>query len=145
MGFVGLDDETEQIECVFFSNAWAQSSRAVREGEPLLIRGKLEKGAEGMKILAESAELMREIRQRSTREVVLAIDYEELQARGRIDALRKALEDNSGGCRAVLDVTRPDRCRVRLELPLSMNVMPNETLQDAVDEVFRRRGVVSFR
>jgi DNA polymerase III subunit alpha len=145
MGFVGLDDETEQIECVFFADAWARSVRAMREGEPVLIRGKLEKGAEGMKILAESAELMREIRQRSTREVVLTVDYDEFKARGRIDALKKALEENTGACKAVISVTQPNHCIVRLELPLSLSVLPNETLQDAVDEVFRRRGVVSFR
>ena len=145
MGFVGLDDETGGIECVFFAEPWSRSARAIREAEPVLIRGKLEKGAEGNKILAESAELMREIRERSTREVLMDVSYDELSKRGRVEALRKALEANNGPCRAVLNVTRPERCEVRMELPLSLSVLPNETLQDAVDEVFRRRGIVRFR
>ncbi len=145
MGFVGLDDETGVIECVFFSEPWSRSARALRAGEPVLVRGKLEKGPEGLKILGESAELMNEIRERSTQEVLVEVDYSELEGRGRIDALRKALEANNGPCRAVLSVTRPERCRIRMELPSSLSVLPNETLQDAVDEVFRRRGVVRFR
>jgi DNA polymerase III alpha subunit len=75
MGFVTLDDGTGTVECVFFSDAWERSARAFKDdGVAVLVKGELEKTADGCKILAESAEPLAELIESRAREVHICVD-----------------------------------------------------------------------
>ncbi|MCB9759160.1 MAG: DNA polymerase III subunit alpha [Alphaproteobacteria bacterium] len=144
MAFITLDDETGSVECIFFSEAWANSARFFKEPAPLLVKGMLERSAEGAKILAESVELLTEIRERRTREVLIHVEHSEMTAQ-RIRDLEKVLAGSTGGCAARLHVRQPERAEVVLQLPERLRVLPNEELIESITQVFRRRGVVSLR
>ncbi len=141
MGFVTLDDERAGVECVFFSDAWALSERVLTAGQPVLVRGKLEKshreGEKTCKIIAESAELLSNVRERRTRKVHLVLNQDELMP--RLDALRTLLTDSPGTCPVHLHMRMPDLAWVSLQLGAS--VVPEDTLVQGIEELFRRPDV----
>lgn len=83
MAFVTIEDTMGSVECVFFSEPWAASQRALSEEQPVLVRGKLEKagGEGGAKILAESAELLSDVREHRTQAVFICLDTANLKDR----------------------------------------------------------------
>ncbi len=144
MAFVALEDDTTVVECVFFSDPWATSRRALESDQPILVRGKLEKTADGAKILAESVELLSELRERATREIHIDLSLEELDS-GRIQALQALLGTVRGSCTTSLHVTWPARSEVVLRLPSSYSAAPDDRLVDGLSTIFRRNDMVRFQ
>jgi len=142
MAFVTLEDDTGAVECVFFSEPWSQSQRALKADEPVLVRGQVEV-RDGAKILAESVQLMSELRRERTRQVHLDLFHGDLDRRN-IRALRKVLQRFPGKCRTELHVTFPGRSRVTLTLPEDLQVRAEEELVDEVATALRRQDVVRF-
>ena len=137
MAFVTLEDETGSVECVFFSDAWEASNRNVRDDQPAIIKGTLERNAEGCKILADSAELLAEIRERS-RGLNLILDYNELSP-ARLRGLRDLLKRSAGSCRTRLHIHRAQHSRVLLVLGEQHSVLPNQELLDGINRMFKGR------
>jgi DNA polymerase-3 subunit alpha len=141
MGFVTVDDELAGVECIFFSDAWALSERVLTAGQPLLIRGKLEKshreGEETCKILAETAELLCDVRERRTRKIHLVVEHEELMP--RLGALADLLTNTPGTTPVHMHLRMPDLAWVSLQL--SALVVPEDELFQNLEEIFRRADV----
>jgi DNA polymerase-3 subunit alpha len=144
MAFVTLDDDTGSVECVFFSDPWDTSRRALESNQVLLVRGKLEKSIDGCKILADSVELMSELRERGTRKIDIHLQLAEIDSH-RIQQLKKLLGTVRGSCTTSLHVTIPDRSVVVLRLPASFCTAPDERLVDGLSSIFRRNDVVRFQ
>lgn len=143
MAFVSLDDDTGSLECVFFSDPWATSRRALESDAPILVRGKLERTADGCKILADSVELLSELRERSTREIHIDLELAELTSRsiGEVQALLGTVR---GSCTTSLHVRVPERSEVVLRLPTSLCTAPDDRLGDGLAAIFRRNDMVRF-
>jgi DNA polymerase-3 subunit alpha len=145
MGFVTVEDQLGGVECVFFSEPWAQSQRVLASEQPLFIRGKLEKSAsdagEVCKIIADSAELLTDIRERRTRAVHLVFEGEELD--GKLDALSTLLQESSGSAVLHLHLRLPDMAWVQFDLP--QTVVPDEHLLQGIETLFRRADVPRLR
>lgn len=141
MGFVTVDDEREGVECVFFSDAWALSERVLTAGQPLLVRGKLEKshreGEETCKIIAESAELLSDVRERRTRRVHLLLEQEELMP--RLAELNELLAETPGTTPVHLHLRLPELAWVSLQL--GNQVVAEDRLFQGLEELFRRADV----
>jgi len=144
MAFATVEDQTGAVECVFFSDAYAKSQRALTADQPVRVKGKLERGEEGNKILAEEAELLAEIRERRTREVHLHLNVDWLE-NGRLEGLTKLLKAASGG--------RPVYLHLRVEglnatwigrLP-SVGVAADDSFKASVEEIFPWPDIVEFR
>ena len=144
MGFVVLDDETGSVECVFFSQAWADSERALGAGEPVFVRGKIEKSADGVKIRAESAELLSELERKETRRIVFELEHAEAKRKRVLRDLRGLLDRHSGTVPVVLRVRRPDASHLVLELPEARHGLASQELKDEAAVLLRRRDVVRF-
>ena len=118
MGFVSVVDERAGVECVFFSDAWALSERVLTAGVPILVRGKLEKshreGEETCKIIAESAELLSDVRERRTRAVHLLLEQAELMP--RLSDLSELLTQTPGTTPVHLHLRMPNLAWVSLQL-----------------------------
>jgi DNA polymerase-3 subunit alpha len=144
MAFVTMEDVHGSVECVFFSDPWARSREVLGSDQPVLVQGKLEKGADGTpKILAESARSLAEVREQQTRAVHLVLDAEEVVARpGRIDALKALLEGSRGRCPVQVHVHRPGHSWTTLELGDARRVTPDEALLDGIESLFRRPDAV---
>jgi DNA polymerase-3 subunit alpha len=144
MGFVTIEDELGGVECVFFSDPWANSRAALAAEAPLLVRGKLEKrkGENGdeCKILAESAELLTEVRERRTKAVHLVIERDEVLE--HLAALTTIFTESPGKCPVHLHVRMPDMAWVDLELGESLRVVPDDPLLQGIEVLLRRANAV---
>ncbi|MDP6935656.1 MAG: hypothetical protein QGG40_22240, partial [Myxococcota bacterium] len=109
-------------------------------GEPLLVRGKLEKSPDGCKVLAESAELLSDMRIRRTSRIRLQLDRSELD-HDRATKLVRLLHDSPGSCPVEVLVRVPGRGRLLLSLD-EARVSPSEELLQGIEEVFRRPDTV---
>jgi DNA polymerase-3 subunit alpha len=141
MAFVQLEDTDDVVECVFFSDAWTRSQRAVQTGEPILVSGRLESGQDTLKLRVSSAEPLSDIRSRSTREVRFHLSIEELSD-VRLDRFRDLLRERRGGCatRVVLDTATH---RAELALP-DLPVEPTAAMEEHVHALFGRFDVVAL-
>ncbi|MFM2247615.1 MAG: hypothetical protein RL071_3689, partial [Pseudomonadota bacterium] len=96
MGFVSIQDEHASVECVLFSEAWAQCRATLSDDRPVLVTGKLEKGADGVcKLLANSAALLSALREARTREVHVCADIDELSDE-RVAELHELMRQSPG-------------------------------------------------
>jgi DNA polymerase-3 subunit alpha len=139
MAFAKLEDASESIECVFFSEAFSRSQAALEASEPILVTGKLEAGEE-LKILASTAEPLSDIRARTTREVRFQIEVDELLG-SRLEAFKAVLVDARGGCKTRLLLRSHGRYEAELTLP-AFPVEPSAAMEENVHALFQRGDVV---
>jgi DNA polymerase-3 subunit alpha len=144
MAFATIEDATGSVECVFFSDPYTRSARVLTAGQPVLAHGKLEKKADGVKILAENAELLAEVRERRTRQVGLMLDADEL-TRERLAELKKLLQGSQGRCPVHIHLRYPGKGRATIALPDSIKVIPDEVLMQGLESLFRRSDVPQLR
>jgi len=142
MAFATLEDEHGSVECVFFSDPYAASARALVCEQPLLVRGKLERTADSVKILAESAEVLSEVRIRRTQEIHLRMELRELPEE-RARQLAALLAESQGRCPVTLHLRQPGHSRS--ELRLAARAVPDEALMQGLESLFRRPDVVELR
>lgn len=143
MAFVTLEDDTGAVEVIFFKDVYQSSRAALESDQPLLVRGKKDGRGEGDKILAESVELLSDLRERGTQEVHLKLNWAEL-SNGKIEAMQALLEASAGKCVTRLHLVDEGRKEVVLKLGTRFSVAPDEQLTDGIASIFRRNGVVSF-
>jgi DNA polymerase-3 subunit alpha len=142
MAFVRIGDEHAAVECVFFSEPWAKSQRALESGEPVVVKGRVEHRDDEVKILAESAERLADVRNRSTHEVRFQVSVEELEG-DRLQRFLDLLRDQQGACNSRLVVRVPGRFDAHLLLP-GLGVEPSTALQEGVRALFGRTDVVAM-
>ncbi len=144
MGFVTIEDELGSVECVFFSEPWANARAALGSEVPLLIKGKLEKrqtdSGEECKIIADSAQLLTEVRERRTRLVNLMLELPEVLEHR--EALSTLFEGSPGNCPVRLHVRMPGLAWVELELGATIRVVPDEPLLQGIEVLTRRPNAV---
>ena len=142
MAFVTLEDALGAVECVFFSEPWANSRTAIVSQQPLLVTGKLEKGQDGTpKILAESARLLAEVRESQTRSVHLLLEDDELDGE-RLLELSGLLGASAGRCSVHLHVRSAGVAWARYDLGSDHRVVADEALLQGIETLFRRPDVV---
>jgi DNA polymerase-3 subunit alpha len=142
MAFVTIDDETGSVECVFFSSAWAECSRDLSSDQPVMLTGKLEKSAEGVKIMGESVELLSELQTKATRKVIVQLEPQDLKKR-RLEQLATVLDRHSGSCPIWVEIGQW-QSTIGIELSEERRVLPGEELKDEVAALLLRRDVVRF-
>ena len=141
MAFCTIEDSHGAVECVFFADPFAASQRVLDADQPVVVSGKLEKGEEGNKILAESAELLSDIRERRTARIDLELSAAEL-ANGRLGAPQQLLAGSKGSGRVRLHVRFPELgAMATLKLKSELAVVPDETLMQGLETLFRRANV----
>jgi DNA polymerase-3 subunit alpha len=143
MAFVQLEDETGTVEGVFFADAWLRSQRAIEAGGAVLVTGTLEVGEEAIKLRANSAESLADLRARSTREVRIRLRWEELLG-DRLDRLQTALVEGKGSCRAVLWLELQDGWIAEVELP-EHPLDPSPELEERLVTLFGRGDALELR
>lgn len=143
MAFLQMDDDTGAVEVIFFSKAWDACAKKVSEGEPVLVTGELEKTSDGVKIRAESVELLSELERRSTTRVTLRLDPGDLKSRTLLK-LDGVLRRHEGHIPVQLTVQRDDGVVWRADLPEDRQVGASSELKDDVADVLLRRDVVRF-
>lgn len=140
MAFVQLEDVDASVECTFFSGAWARSQRTIDAGAPVLITGGLESRDGELKIRVKSAELLSDVRARTTREITFTLTAEEL-SEGRLERFAKMLKEHPGTCAARLVVQVPGRFQATLGLP-HISLHAGAPLEEHLLSLFGRHDAV---
>jgi DNA polymerase-3 subunit alpha len=142
MAFVKLEDTHGTVECVFFSEAWGRSQKAIAAAAPVLVVGRLEGRADELKIRAGTAELLSDIRSRSTNEVHFHLGLRDLDGE-RLARFATLLRERRGGCRARVILRQPGAFEAELCLP-DLPVDPGTELEEAAHVLFGRSDVVAL-
>ncbi len=144
MAFATIEDQTGAVECVFFSDAYTRCQRALGAEQPLKLKGKLERGEEGSKILVDDAELLAEIRERGTREVRLRLNSAWLE-NGKLEELGKLLKGSTGRCPVMLYL-RIDELDATGVLKLNgATVVADDAFKQSVEAIFPWPDIVEYR
>ncbi len=142
MAFVDLEDAGGTVSCVFFSDAWASSQRAVEGAEgAVCVTGKVEIGADGITLRAQSAERLTDRRNRSIKAVSFRVTPSDLEG-DRLERFLAVLQDTAGPVKSRLFLTVPGRYEA--ELGLRHLVEPSVALEEHMTTLFGRVDVVAL-
>jgi DNA polymerase III subunit alpha len=133
MAFVSLEDYTGTVECIAFSQAYADSKRALSSDAPLLLRGRVStREQEKPKILLEEAHILAELIDAGRAVLHLAVSTSQQEERMR--SLLELLKGHEGRCPVVLHVdhTRLGGMQVR---PREIRVRPESGLLAGLEQI----------
>jgi DNA polymerase-3 subunit alpha len=138
MAFVQLEDLHGGLEAVFFPKSYASARAALEAGRPILVRGKLERKADGHKLLADTCEPMDDVREKRTRQVDVRLRPDEL-VDDVLPRLKDLFEKNRGGSvvRIVLDDS-VGGFSAQIRLPEQARVAATPRLVDGVRALLGR-------
>ncbi len=145
MGFATVEDDQGSVECTFFSDPWVASEAALLSEQPVVVSGTVERTEDGgAKIMGESAQLLSEVRERTTRVVHLCLESTDL-GEGRIEGLVRLLQESRGPRPVHVHVRRPGHSWTSLRLPAELKITPDDAFFEGMETLFRRVGVVRLR
>jgi len=144
MAFVGLEDETGEVECIFFAEPFSNSVKILKSGRPMMLKGKIDAKGDEPKILAENVQLLSDLRERGTKEVQISLESSELNESSVI-ALQGLFEASPGKCPVTMLVEYPGRKLVTIKLSEKYRVVPDDHLSDGVSVILHRADAVRFR
>jgi DNA polymerase-3 subunit alpha len=144
MAFVSLEDDTGDVECIFFSEPYSNSMKVLKSGRPIMLKGRMDSKGDEPKILAESVELLSELRERGTKEVQISLKAHELNDKS-VAAFEKLLLASPGRCPVRMLVEYPQRKLVAIKLSDDYRVVPDDQLSDGVSVILHRPNAVRFR
>ena len=131
MAFVTLEDVTGSIECVFFPKALPRAQAVLESKRPVLLRGVVEHKGEEVKMLADSAELLEDLRERSTALVEVFVKVPELTEEG-LASLPDLLDKNRGAAYLKIWLEEPGVYRTRVAAGEGWRVAATPKLVDGL-------------
>jgi DNA polymerase-3 subunit alpha len=145
MAVFTLEDAFGSIEIVVFPEAYQRSASLIETGTMVLVRGKLERDEETVRILASEIAPIEAARERVAREV--AIHLRQPADRNTLETLGEIFSRHRGDRRISFEVETgqpPNRLRVRVDLSSQIRVRPSSTLIAEVEQVVGA-GAVELR
>ncbi len=129
-----LEDETGRIETTVFPKQYEEIGDRLREGEILVVEGKVEKserGLDGRRLRLQKLFRLDELRQHHARELCLRVTSENL-SRNLVQDLEEVLRASvgrgpNGGCSSAI-LYRVNGLEVRLQMGEEWRVTPDEKL-----------------
>jgi DNA polymerase-3 subunit alpha len=133
MGFVTLEDTTGIVEVVVFPNVFAQCSQILNDLEPVIVQGVAQKDERGVKIIADTVDLLHTAREKYTDSAHIMLLANQL-GRHKLESLKKVIHQNHGPCPLSITMHFDDRGEVDIEVPKDMTISPcrefSETVKD---------------
>jgi DNA polymerase-3 subunit alpha len=145
MAVFTLEDAQGSIEIIAFPETFQRSAALVETGTMVLVRGKLERDDETMRILAAEIVPIESVRERLAREV--AIHLRQPADRGTLETLGEIFSRHRGDRKVSFEVETgapPNRLRVKVDVSSQIRVRPSPTLIDEVERVVGA-GTVELR
>jgi DNA polymerase-3 subunit alpha len=140
MAVFTLEDAAGGVEVIAFPETYQRSASLIEPGTMVLVRGKLERDDESVRILASEVLPIEAVRERLTREVAIRV-------KGPSDDLAAAVRDilaRHRGDRRVLFEVETGALRVRLDVSSQIRVNPTRALIAELEEIVGA-GAVSLR
>ena len=149
MCFATIEDLTGAIEITVFPDSYADCSHLLKNDDPLLITGKLEKGEKGCKLLVMKANgrknggasppngdvrLLQEVQAQTTSRVSLALRLPELSPE-LFHPLRGVIERHAGPLPLTLRFEAPNRFMAVQQLPDNLKVAASDEFRLEVERL----------
>jgi DNA polymerase-3 subunit alpha len=153
MAVFTLEDAHGAVEIIVFPDAYQRAASLLDVGTMVLVRGKLERDDETVRILASEIAPLATVRERLAQEVAIRVTLP--ADRGLFEALGEIFSRHRGDRRVSFDIEMPPqnpsegaararRIRVRADVTSQIRVRPSSTLIDEVERVVGQ-GAVSLR
>jgi DNA polymerase III subunit alpha len=145
MAVFTLEDAQGGVEVIVFPEAYQRAAALIETGVMVLVRGKLERDEENVRILASEIVPLETIRERLAREV--AIRLRRPADRVTLESLGEIFSRHRGDRKVSFEVetgTPPNRMRVRLDVSAQIRVRPSPALVAEVEQLVGA-GTVELR
>ena len=136
MAVFTLEDAIGGVEIVVFPEAYARAAAYIESGTLVLVRGKLERDDETVRILATEIAPLESVRERLAREV--AIHFRKPADRGMLESLGEIFSRHRGDRKVSFEVETGgpgSRLRVRVDVSSQIRVRPSPALISEVEQI----------
>src|SRR5262249_14879014 len=136
MAVFTLEDSQGGVEVIAFPETYQRSAGLIETGTLVLVRGKLERDDETVRILASEIAPLETVRERIAREV--AIHFTKPADRGTLETLGEIFARHRGDRKVSFEVETgegPNRLRVKVDVSSQIRVRPSSTLIAEVEQV----------
>jgi DNA polymerase-3 subunit alpha len=136
MAVFTLEDAIGGVEIVVFPEAYARAATLIETGTLVLVRGKLERDDETVRILATEIAPLESVRERLAREV--NIHLRRPADRGMLESLGEIFSRHRGDRKVSFEVETGEpgsRLRVRVEVSSQIRVRPSPALISEVEQI----------
>jgi DNA polymerase-3 subunit alpha len=136
MAVFTLEDAIGGVEIVVFPEAYARAATLIETGTLVLVRGKLERDDETVRILATEIAPLESVRERLAREV--NIHLRRPADRGMLESLGEIFSRHRGDRKVSFEVETGEpgsRLRVRVEVSSQIRVRPSPALISEVEQL----------
>jgi DNA polymerase-3 subunit alpha len=145
MAVFTLEDHVGGVEIVVFPEAYQRAASLIETGTLVLVRGRLEKDDETVRILASEIAPLDSVRERIAREV--AIHLRKPADRGTLETLGAIFSRHRGDRKVSFEVETgeaPNRLRVKVDVSSQIRVRPSPALISDIEQVVGA-GAVELR
>ncbi len=142
MAVFTLEDAIGGVEIVVFPDTYARSAACIESGTLVLVRGKLERDEETVRVLATEIAPLDSVRERLAREV--AIHFRNPADRGTLESLGEIFSRHRGDRKVSFEVETGEpgsRLLVRVEIGSQIRVRPSPALISEVEQIVGRGSV----
>jgi DNA polymerase-3 subunit alpha len=134
-GLFQLEDQFGSVKVVAWPDVFNRANGEMQNDAAVLVRGKLEVDDSGtMTIIAAEIQPLDNIRERSTRAVVLHLDVESIDDKN-LDRLHKLLDDNRGECEVLFEVKLASGAVARVQPNHLVRVKVTRALKTSIQEI----------
>jgi DNA polymerase-3 subunit alpha len=145
MAVFTLEDAVGGVETIVFPEAYQRATALIETGTLVLVRGKLERDDETVRIVATEVSPLDSIRERVAREI--SIHLKTPADRGMLETLGEIFSRHRGDRKVSFEVETgepPNRLRVRVDVSSQIRVRPSPALISEVEELVGA-GTVELR
>lgn len=145
MAVFSIEDSEGSVEVIAFPEAFQRAAGLIEVGTMVLVRGKLERDEESVRVLASEVLPIESVRERLAREVAIRVSMP--ASRGVFETLGEIFSRHRGDRRVSFEIevpSAPTRLRVKADLSSQIRVRPSSTLIAEVEQVVGH-GAVSLR
>jgi DNA polymerase-3 subunit alpha len=144
MCVITLDDAQGSVEVVVFPEPFKQYGHLAEEGQMVLVKGRLERDDESMRLLASEIAPLATVTERLASSVAITLSAPP-HDRDTFMRLWDVLMQHKGDRRVAIELREPDRrLRVKIDVNAQIRVRPSERLVSEVERVCGA-GSVSLR
>jgi DNA polymerase-3 subunit alpha len=140
MAFLSLEDMRGRVEVIVFPDLFRSVRPYIKVDMPVLIRGVLDKGEERYKLKASSLVPLDEAKKERISKVHVRLHTPGL-SKEQLLRLKEILEENKGGCEALLHLIVPHQSEVIMAISPALAVEPSERMRRSVEGLLGEKTV----
>ncbi|MBW2038697.1 MAG: DNA polymerase III subunit alpha [Deltaproteobacteria bacterium] len=140
MAFLSLEDMKGRVEVIVFPDLFRNVRRYIKVDLPVLVRGVLDKGEERLKVKASTLLPLDEAKKEKVSKIHFRLRTPGLSTEHLLE-LKEILEENKGGCEALVHLIIPHRSEVIIALSPELMVDPSEEMRRSVEGLFGAKTV----